>query len=139
MSNSMTFSIMTKPPGFFFRGGHESSDEELIVEMDDDFQYGEPTDDLIDSMAFSGGKREKRESSSDSELDPIERSLMAIEDEYEGGFPDFDSLISANNSFDGGSPLNESSDEEFLANKSFDELFEGGALNEPDFNDMFSE
>lgn len=31
----MTFSIMSKPPGFFFTGGHDSSDEDLIALVDD--------------------------------------------------------------------------------------------------------
>lgn len=50
MSYSTVFSIMVKPPGFFFRGGHSDSDDESIFMTTDELDYGPPSEDLRDMM-----------------------------------------------------------------------------------------
>lgn len=58
MSYSTVFSIMVKPPGFFFQGGHSDSDDEDIFFGAEELNYGPPSDDLRDMMesrSFVGG------------------------------------------------------------------------------------
>lgn len=41
MAGHTTFSILIKPPGFFFQGGHSSSEEDLFIDIAEDKTYSE--------------------------------------------------------------------------------------------------
>ena len=56
MAGHTTFSILVKPPGFFFQGGHSSSEEDLFVDIVDDKTYSE--EELCGDDYFNGGDTE---------------------------------------------------------------------------------